>query len=316
MLPIVVIAESVGSKLTPSTLEICHVASMIADSLDQDWLILINDAAKNEAGFIAPRVISYALADGECHAPDMHASIAAEIVASSQLVMMAATSTGKDVLGRVAQLLSVSLVQDCTGFEMDGDRLLLKREMLGGKVLANVKINSCPQLVSFRPRSFPTTSPLRQVPVIESYTGKSFDLRTSVDLRKTTRSTRPDVTEASIVVSGGRGLQGPENWYLLENFLDVLGPDATLACSRPVSDEGWRPHHEHVGQTGRTIAPDVYIAVGISGATQHIAGIAGSKYILAINKDPDAPIFRIADYGIVGDLFEVVPALTNAIRGK
>ena len=314
MSTILAIAESIGSKLTSSTLEICQAASMIARSLGKEWALLVHDSATNEATHIAPRVITYALTEGESHAPDVLASIVAEVAESTQLVVMAATSTGKDVMARAAQLRSVSLAQDCTGFEINADGLMVRREMLGGKVMANVKINSCPQLVSFRPRSFTPIRPLDQLTEPEFYTGEKLELKTSIDLQKTTQTTRPDVTEASIIVSGGRGLQGPENWYLLENLLDVLGPDATLACSRPVSDEGWRPHHEHVGQTGRTIAPDVYIAVGISGATQHIAGIAGSKYILAINKDPDAPIFKIADYGIVGDLFVVLPALTNSIR--
>jgi len=314
MSTILVIAESLGSKLTPSTLEICHAASMIAQSLDGDWAILVHDPAKKEAGHIAPRVITYSLTEDEHHAPNVLASIAAEVAESSQFVIMAATSTGKDLMGRVAQLLSVSLAQDCTGFKIQSDMVMLRREMLGGKISANVTVSSRPQLVSFRPRSFTPILPSDQLTEAEIYMGQKLPTQTSTTLQEITQSTRPDVTEASIVVSGGRGLQGPENWCLLENLLDVLGPHATLACSRPVSDEGWRPHHEHVGQTGRSIAPDVYIAVGISGATQHIAGIAGSKYILAINKDPDAPIFRIADYGIVGDLFVVVPALTNAIR--
>ena len=121
-----------------------------------------------------------------------------------------------------------------------------------------------------------------------------------------------DVTEADIIISGGRGLKGPENWHLIENLADVMG--AATGCSRPVSDEGWRDHGEHIGQTGKTVAPTLYVACGISGAIQHIAGMSSSKYIVAINKDPEAPIFKIADYGIVGDVFEVLPALTEEIR--
>ncbi len=128
----------------------------------------------------------------------------------------------------------------------------------------------------------------------------------------TSKSGKLDVTEADIIISGGRGMKGPENWHLIEDLAEVVG--GAPGCSRPVSDEGWRDHGEHIGQTGKTVSPTLYVACGISGAIQHLAGMSSSKYIVAINKDPEAPIFKAADYGIVGDVFEVLPALAEEVK--
>lgn len=314
MSKILVIAEASGSGLTTSTLEVCQAAFTLSASLGGNWKLLVHDRVAEAVGKIAPEVVSFSLDEDIYQGAELLASIAAQMVESTDVVMMAATSTGKDVMGRLAQHLSVPLAQDCTGFEVISDGIRFKRSLYGGKVIADVKLSGKPILVSFRPRSFTPIAPSDGFAKAVAYAVNSITPKTSVNLQTKAASERPDVTDASIVVSGGRGLQGPENWHILEDLLDALGPDAALACSRPVSDDHWRPHSEHVGQTGRAIAPDLYIAVGISGATQHIAGIARSKCILAINKDPDAPIFKVADYGIVGDLFEVVPALTAAIQ--
>lgn len=314
MSKILVIAETSGPDLTTSTLEVCQAASTLSSSLDGIWRLLVHDHAVEAAGKVAPEVVSFPLGKDLYQGAEFLASIAAQVVGSTDVVMMAATSTGKDVMGRLAQHLSVPLAQDCTGFEVVSDGIGFKRSLYGGKVIANVKLSGKPILVSFRPRSFTAIVPSDVFAEAAAYAVNGITPKTSVNLQTKAASERPDVTDASIVVSGGRGLQGPENWHILEDLLDALGPDAALACSRPVSDDHWRPHSEHVGQTGRAIAPDLYIAVGISGATQHIAGVARSKCILAINKDPDAPIFKVADYGIVGDLFKVVPVLTAAIR--
>ena len=237
------------------------------------------------------------------------ASIAAQVVGSTDVVMMAATSTGKDVMGRLAQHLSVPLAQDCTGFEVVSDGIRFKRSLYGGKAIASVRLSGKPILVSFRPRSLTPIVPSDGFAEAVAYPVNSNTPKTSVNLQTKAASERPDVTDALIVVSGGRGLQGPENWHILEDLLDALGPDAALACSRPVSDDHWRPHSEHVGQTGRAIAPDLYIAVGISGATQHIAGIARSKCILAINKDLDAPIFKVPTTASLGTYLRLFPLL-------
>ncbi len=312
---LLVISELNGSQLTIPTLEVCQAASELSDSLGGSWSLMVHDRANNEACNIAPHVFAFgSAADSSHQSSEEIALIASQIIDTFDYVLMAATSSGKDMMGRLAQLLNAPLAQDCTGFQAIGDKVLFSREMHGGKVAAKVYLSGQPNLVSFRTRSF---SPIpRSDKFVDAvlYTQSKFTPKTIYKLNARVKGERPDVTEASIVVSGGRGLGAPENWYILEDLLDAFGPNSALACSRPVSDANWRPHHEHVGQTGRTIAPDLYIPIGISGATQHVAGIARSRCILAINKDPDAPIFQIADYGIVGDLFEVVPQLAKAIR--
>lgn len=314
MFKVLVIAESSGDRLSVSTLEVCRAASELSVSLGGHWGMLVDHRAAEAAGVVAPEVSSFDLQGVAYAGPEMLSDIAVQAAKTADLIIMPATSTGKDVMGRLAQRLDAPLAQDCTGFEVIAGRPVFKRALYGGKVTANVKLSGELTLVSFRPRSYAPIPQSDEVTVARPGKVRLPELMAAVTLQEKASSERPDVTEASIVVSGGRGLQGPENWHVLEDLLDALGPDAALACSRPVSDENWRPHSEHVGQTGRAVAPDLYIAVGISGATQHVAGIARSKCILAINKDPAAPIFKVADYGIVGDLFEVVPSLAAAIR--
>ncbi len=314
MFKVLVIAESSGDRLSVSTLEVCRAASELSVSLGGHWGMLVDHRAAEAAGVVAPQVSSFDLQGIAYASPEMLSDIAVQAAKTADLIIMPATSKGKDVMGRLAQKLDAPLAQDCTGFEVIARRPVFKRALYGGKVTANVKLSGELTLVSFRPRSYAPIPQSDEVTKARPCKVRLPELMAAVTLQEKASSERPDATEASIVVSGGRGLQGPENWHVLEDLLDALGPDAALACSRPVSDENWRPHSEHVGQTGRAVAPDLYIAVGISGATQHVAGIARSKCILAINKDPAAPIFKVADYGIVGDLFEVVPALAAAIR--
>lgn len=245
--------------------------------------------------------------------PDCHAAAIAAVAREmgATVVLMGATATGKDVMPRAAMLLESALAQDCTAYRADGGQLFFTRPVFAGKVFADVRITGNPVMATFRPRAFKPEESAVSVSV-EKLSPELAAPLAVVEAWEKAEGDRPDVTQADIVVSGGRGLRGPENWHLIENLAKVLG--AATGCSRPVSDEGWRPHDEHVGQTGKTVSPNLYIACGISGAIQHVAGISSSKYILAINKDPDAPIFKVADYGIVGDVFEVLPALTEEIK--
>jgi electron transfer flavoprotein alpha subunit len=229
-----------------------------------------------------------------------------------RVVLFGATAFGKDLAPRVSGLLRAGLVSDCTGVEAQGDSIVVKRPVYAGKAFQRVRIVGAPALVSIRPNVQPVrTSGHGPAPVtVPAVTVP--EPRAVVTATERNQGETVELTEADRIVSGGRGMKSGENFKLLDELAAVLG--AAVGSSRPVADEGWVPHSYHVGQTGKVVSPDLYVAVGISGAIQHVAGISNSKCIVAINSDPDAPIFKVANYGIVGDLFQVVPALTAALR--
>ena len=231
-----------------------------------------------------------------------------------EAVVFPATTLGKDLAPRVAALLDVPLATDVTGLEVEGGKLHITRPIYSGKAFARVQIDATPTLVSIRPNVFQAVE--RPAEGVVSTFQPDVDptvWRVRVLERKAAAEGEVDVTEASIIVSGGRGMKDPSNWNLLEELRDAIGSDVALGASRAVVDAGWRPHGEQVGQTGKTVAPQLYVAVGISGAIQHLAGMRTASTIVAINRDADAPIFSVADYGIVGDLFEILPRLTEEI---
>jgi Electron transfer flavoprotein, alpha subunit len=220
--------------------------------------------------------------------------------------------TGKAVMPRVAARLKAGMVAGAVSQPDLSKGFAIKKTVFSGKAFAHVNINSDIKVVTLMPNTFPVKKGEGSASVEKldvSFEDKDFGV-TVKEVNKVTGAV--PLAEAELVVSGGRGLKGPENWGILENLADSLG--AALACSRPVADSHWRPHHEHVGQTGGTIRPNLYIAVGISGAIQHLAGVNGSKTIVVINKDKDAPFFKAADYGVEGDAMEIVPKLTEAIK--
>jgi electron transfer flavoprotein alpha subunit len=231
------------------------------------------------------------------------------------VILLPATSQGKDLAPRLAARLDVPLAQDVTGLSATGGEVELVRPVYGGKALTRITVDAKPVLASLRPNVFQARSREAggQVEAVDVSPDPS-SWPTRVLSFESTGGDIPDVAESSIVVSGGRGMKEPDNWHLLEELRAALGDGAGLGASRAVVDAGWRPHGEQVGQTGKTVAPKLYFAVGISGAIQHLAGMRTAGTIVAINRDPDAPIFKVADYGIVGDLFEVVPRLTEEIR--
>ena len=241
----------------------------------------------------------------------VNATVAAELVKSigAEVIVFAHNTNGKAIAPAVAVKLGAGIVTGASALPKTDGGFVVTKTVFSGKAFASIKIDTAIKVISINQNSFgiQTTEGTASVNALNIAVPASSIKITSVDK---VQGEIP-LTEANLVVSGGRGLKGPENWGILLDLAKALG--ASTACSRPVSDADWRPHHEHVGQTGIQIAPNLYIAIGISGAIQHLAGVNRSKTIVVINKDPEAPFFKASDYGVVGDAFEVVPALTAAI---
>ncbi len=255
--------------------------------------------------------------DLEVYNPDVYARVVAEEIQRGgyAAVLFPASAQGRDLAPRVAALLDVPLASDVTELAASGGTVTAVRPVFAGKAFAAVSFDASPAIASIRPNVF------QPVEAAAAGTVESFSPGVSLASDgsrvvgfEAAGGGQLDVAEASVVVSGGRGMKDPENWSLLEDLRDALGANAALGASRAVVDAGWRPHGEQVGQTGKTVAPSLYFAIGISGAIQHLAGMRTAGTIVAVNKDPDAPIFQVADYGIVGDLFEVLPRLSEELK--
>ena len=272
-------------------------------------------AALGEAG--ATKVLSakheaFARYDGAGYAA---AVAAAARETGAKVVLFGASSIGKDLAPRVAAFLGVGLASDCTSLDAAGGKLTARRPVMAGKAFERLAFPLSPALATLRPKVFAPAAP--QAGKTADVATLAFDWDASAPRAVVTGTSgatgdKPDLTESEIIVSGGRGLKGPENFHLVEALAEALG--ATVGASRAVVDAGWRPHGDQVGQTGKTVSPKLYVAVGISGAIQHLAGMSSSRVIVAINKDGEAPIFKVADYGIVGDVLEVLPALTDEVK--
>lgn len=219
---------------------------------------------------------------------------------------------GRAVAPRIAAKLKAGLVAGALSYPDIDKGFLIKKAVYSGKAFAYVNITSDSKVIMLMPNTFPLAKSTGKA-TIEKLAVNFGDKDFGIKVKEVSKVTgEVSLSDAALVVSGGRGMKGPENWYLIEDLAKELG--AATACSRPVSDSDWRPHHEHVGQTGGTIRPDLYIAVGISGAIQHLAGVNGSKTIVVINRDPEAPFFKAANYGVIGDAMEVLPRLTEAVK--
>lgn len=226
-------------------------------------------------------------------------------------IMLANTSLGKDLAPRLAIKLGAGCLMDCVKLDTSSGELNATRPVYAGKALVDVKFNSGKKVITIRPNVFKAQPTENSSADVTSSEVSSPNLKSRIVEFKKSEG-KLDVAEADIIVSGGRGMKGPEHFNLIEDLADSLG--AAVGASRAVVDAGWRPHGEQVGQTGKTVSPSLYVACGISGAIQHLAGMSSSKYIVAINKDKDAPIFNVADYGIAGDVFEILPVLTEEIK--
>ncbi len=300
--------------------EVVTGARRLADALggNVEALVLAAGAVQGTdrlGAFGADTVLTLTNAAFGMYAPEGYTRVIAERAQAGQYgaVVFAASATGKDLAPRVAARLSRSLAQDVTDVGVEGGAVVVVRPVFAGKALLKLRVAGSPAVISLRPNVF--TPVERPKPGIQESTAVAGSVgRVVIREIKAAETGTLDVAEAPIVISGGRGLREPANFKVLEALAAAFAGQAAVGASRAVVDAGWRPHADQVGQTGKTVSPTLYVAVGISGAIQHLAGMRTSKVIVAINKDKDAPIFKVADYGIVGDLFEVVPRLTDEIK--
>lgn len=229
---------------------------------------------------------------------------------NASVVVLSHNLSGKAIAPRLSARLKAGMVAGAIGLPDTSNGFVVKKGVFSGKAFANISIHTAVKIISLSPNSFSVEKGSATAEVISLAVSVST---ANVKVTATNKvSGQVPLSEAELVVSGGRGLKGPENWGMVEELAGLLG--AATACSRAVADAHWRPHHEHVGQTGGAIAPNLYVAIGISGAIQHLAGVNRSKVIVVINKDPEAPFFKAADYGIVGDAFEVVPKMIAEVK--
>lgn len=247
------------------------------------------------------------------YSPSAYTDLVVNFINSNDIdiLIFANSALGKDLAPRVSAKIEAGLAMDCIALNYTENKIIATRPIYAGKALLDISINSPKKVFTLRPNVFnPGVLSDNKADII-SVNVDSVNMKIKlVEMKKA--EGKLDVAEADIIVSGGRGMKGPENFHFVEELAELLG--GASGASRAVVDAGWRPHGEQVGQTGKTVSPNLYIALGISGAIQHLAGMRSSKYIVAINKDKDAPIFQVADYGIAGDIFEVVPKLIEEIK--
>lgn len=317
---IIAVAEQRDNKLKKAAFEVTRTARTIADQLSGEVVaVVIGESTATIAGVLggygANRVVVVDDPKLKLYSTTAYANIVAAIAKKEQatIIVFAATAMGKDCAPRVAVKLDAGLAADCTALHVSNDDVVALRPVYAGKVSTEVKVTSPTKVITLRPNVFSSgtsngaTAPVEKadIPLSDSDFG-------AVVKEVTQSSGKIDVSEADIIVTGGRGLKGPENFKMIEELASAFG--GAVGASRAVVDAGWRPHDEQVGQTGKTVSPSLYVAVAVSGAIQHLAGMSSSKYIVAINKDKDAPIFQVSSYGIVGDAFEVVPALIREVK--
>lgn len=313
---VLVIAETLDGKIRKSTLEAVYFGTKVAELTGSDCNALILGPCTDgpKLGLYGAKEIWH-VDDQKLVAFDsqVYSKVISAIANDKRpkVVILSDSSGGRSLLGRLAVALKAGSARGVNALpEIKDGKLHVKRPVFSGKATATCRINTDVAVFTLMGNSLKPQVIGAEVPV----TRMSVDIpeaKTKVINVKRSVGIVP-LPEAEIVVSAGRGMKDPSNWKVIEDLAEALG--ATTACSRPVADSGWRPHHEHVGQTGIAIRPNLYIAIGISGAIQHLAGVNSSKVIVVINKDPEAPFFKAADYGVVGDLFEVVPKLTEAVR--
>ncbi|UTW67243.1 electron transfer flavoprotein subunit alpha/FixB family protein [bacterium SCSIO 12643] len=314
---VLVFAESSEGKLVKASFEAVSYGAKLASDAGTELNVIsfggASDEEFNKLGNYGAGKIMVERNINEVQ-PFQMASIVEEAATrvGADTIIFSYDVTGKSVAPIVSAKMKAGLVAGVLDYPELSDGFVVKRAVFSGKAFARVKISSAVRIVGIMPNSVGAVE-MTGSPAIEDFNGNVIGAKVTLkETRKEDLGGQVPLPEAELVVSAGRGLKGPENWGMVEDLASALG--ATTACSRPVSDLDWRPHHEHVGQTGLAIRPNLYIAIGISGAIQHLAGVNGSKVIVVINTDPEAPFFKAADYGIVGDAFEVVPKLVEAVK--
>ncbi len=316
---ILMFAETRGGALRRPSVEAVSEARRLADASSGKVVSVLvgeaNDAAvKTLASHGADRVIRFAAPALSSYSSESYARAVAKAVESEapSVVLIPYTAMGKDLAPRVAFLTGGGLVSDCSSFEQTGGRLVAKRAQYSGKMISTFAWTTRLQIATLRPNVFALTPPASDRACEVAPSEVDATSRARVREFRAKEGGKKELAEAQVIVSGGRGLKAAEHYKLIEDLGGAMG--AALGASRAIVDDGWVAHSFQVGQTGKTVSPTLYIACGISGAIQHLAGMSSARVIVAINKDPEAPIFKIANYGIVGDLFEVVPALITEAK--
>ena len=313
---VLVFIDQADGHIKKSSFEAASYAAKTAELLGTEANAVLLGTVENNAADLGKYGIKkvYTLANEALNNFDAQqfTKIIATAVETSaaDVIVFSNNSSGKAVAPRLSVRLKAGLVAGAIALPQTAEGFIVKKSVFSGKAFANIKVSSDKKIISLNVNSFTIIEGSGTAEVVALDTAVEPSKVEVVSVDKVSGDV--NLSEAEIVVSGGRGLKGPENWGMITELADLLG--AATACSRPVSDMDWRPHHEHVGQTGLAIAPNLYIAVGISGAIQHLAGVNRSKTIVVINKDADAPFFKAADYGIVGDAFEVMPKIIEAVK--
>lgn len=316
MAGVYVVAEQRDGAFRKVTFEAASAAKKIAGELGTDVTAVVLGsgmaAACAELGKYGVSKVLYADdAAFAVYTTDAYANALAGLLKDADVVVMGASMQGKDLAGRLAAKLDTSVAVDCTALAVEGGKVKATRPIYAGKVFADIVISSLPQIVSLRPNVFDVVE-VGGSATVETVSASAGDVKTKVvDVIKEAGG-KIDLTEATVIISGGRGMKDGANFQILETLAGQL--NAAVGASRSAVDAGWRPHGDQVGQTGKVVTPNLYIACGISGAIQHMAGMGSSKVIVAINKDPDAPIFQKADFCVVADLFDIVPAFTDEVK--
>lgn len=316
---VLIFADQAQGKIKKAAFEAIQYGAKVAQQFNTTATVLVlGDVPESELTALGNYGAGKVLHAADARLNETEGTVFTRIIAAAaeqegaDVIVFPHNFDGKAIAPRVAARLKAGFVSGAVSYPDTSNGFVVKKSVFSGKAFANINITAAKKVIAVMPNTF-AVEKSSSTATVSAFPASVSDADFKVKVSKVeTVSGEIPLTEAEIVVSGGRGLKGPENWGLVEDLARELG--AGTACSRPVADSGWRPHHEHVGQTGLTVRPNLYIAIGISGAIQHLAGVNGSKVIVVINKDPEAPFFKAADYGIVGDAFEVVPKLTAAVK--